>query len=101
MSGACSPSRRRPLPSRPVLPHQRHRAACRAVEEGAEASDDANLDHYLESLERKRFTSALAQTRGNKTAAASLLGVTLRSALLPGKARDGGVRQRLRTFRLD
>ncbi|MGH8578293.1 MAG: sigma-54-dependent transcriptional regulator, partial [Gammaproteobacteria bacterium] len=49
------------------------------VQEGAESPDDGNLDHYLDGLERKRITGALAQTRGNKTGAARLLGITLRA----------------------
>jgi two-component system, NtrC family, response regulator PilR len=49
------------------------------VQEGAESPDDANLDHYLDGLERQRITGALAQTRGNKTGAARLLGITLRA----------------------
>jgi hypothetical protein len=55
---------------------------------------EANLDHYLDSLEPQRITGALAQTRDNKTGAARLLGITLRRpALPPRKARDGGLRQ--------
>jgi two-component system response regulator PilR (NtrC family) len=50
-----------------------------AVQEGAESPDDANLNHYLDGLERRRITGALAQTRGNKTSAARLLGITLRA----------------------
>jgi two-component system response regulator PilR (NtrC family) len=50
-----------------------------AIQEGADDPDDANLDNYLDSLERKRITGALAQTRGNKTGAARLLGITLRA----------------------
>jgi two-component system, NtrC family, response regulator PilR len=50
-----------------------------AVQEGAESPDDANLNHYLDGLERRRITGALAQTRGNKTGAARLLGITLRA----------------------
>jgi two-component system, NtrC family, response regulator PilR len=49
------------------------------VQQGAEPPDDANLDHYLDGLERQRITGALAQTRGNKTGAARLLGITLRA----------------------
>jgi hypothetical protein len=40
---------------------------------------EANLDHYLDSLERQRITGALAQTRANKTGAARFLGITLRA----------------------
>ncbi|MCA1850914.1 MAG: sigma-54 dependent transcriptional regulator [Beggiatoa sp.] len=50
-----------------------------SIQEGAESPDDANLDHYLNGLERQRITGALAQTRGNKTGAARLLGITLRA----------------------
>ncbi|MGQ0595007.1 MAG: sigma 54-interacting transcriptional regulator, partial [Gammaproteobacteria bacterium] len=50
-----------------------------AAPEGTEPPDDANLDHYLDGLERKRITGALTQTRGNKTGAARLLGITLRA----------------------
>jgi two-component system, NtrC family, response regulator PilR len=50
-----------------------------SVQQGAEPPDDANLDHYLDGLERQRITGALAQTRGNKTGAARLLGITLRA----------------------
>ncbi len=50
-----------------------------AVPGPAESLDDANLDHYLDSLERQRITGALTQTRGNKTGAARLLGITLRA----------------------
>jgi len=52
---------------------------CPTVQEGAETPDDANLDHYLDGLERQRITGALAKTRGNKTGAARLLGITLRA----------------------
>jgi two-component system response regulator PilR (NtrC family) len=49
------------------------------VQEGADSPDDANLDHYLDGLERQRITGALAKTRGNKTGASRLLGITLRA----------------------
>ncbi|MBA2594803.1 MAG: sigma-54-dependent Fis family transcriptional regulator [Gammaproteobacteria bacterium] len=49
------------------------------VREGAERPDDANLDHYLDGLERQRITGALTKTRGNKTGASRLLGITLRA----------------------
>ena len=49
------------------------------VQEGAESPDDAHLDHYLDGLERQRITGALTKTRGNKTGASRLLGITLRA----------------------
>ncbi len=50
-----------------------------AVQEIPETPGDGNLDHYLDSLERQRITGALEKTRGNKTGAARLLGITLRA----------------------
>ena len=48
------------------------------VREGAERPDDANLDHYLDGLERQRITGS-PRPRGNKTGASRLLGITLRA----------------------
>lgn len=43
------------------------------------ASEDLPLQDYLDQVERDKIVQALAQTGGNKTAAARLLGVTFRS----------------------
>lgn len=49
-------------------------------DEGAAASADGEtLQDYLDSVERQKIAEALAQTNGNRTAAARLLGITFRS----------------------
>ncbi|TCJ15351.1 sigma-54-dependent Fis family transcriptional regulator [Parasulfuritortus cantonensis] len=46
---------------------------------GASAGEGLALQDYLDQVERDKISQALEQTRGNKTAAARLLGVTFRS----------------------
>jgi two-component system response regulator PilR (NtrC family) len=46
---------------------------------GAAATEGLPLQDYLDQVEREKIAQALEQTRGNKTAAARLLGVTFRS----------------------
>ncbi|MFA5081189.1 MAG: sigma-54 dependent transcriptional regulator [Hydrogenophilaceae bacterium] len=50
-----------------------------AMESGTSAGEDMPLQDYLDQMEREKIQLALDQTRGNKTAAARLLGVTFRS----------------------
>jgi len=46
---------------------------------GAQSGEDMPLQDYLDQVEREKIMQALEQTKGNKTAAARLLGVTFRS----------------------
>ena len=53
--------------------------ACAETGNGTPAGEGLPLQDYLDQVEREKILQALEQTKGNKTAAARLLGVTFRS----------------------
>lgn len=44
-----------------------------------QSGDEANLEHFLESIEKQAIETALEETRWNKTAAAKKLGISFRA----------------------